>query len=124
MSIPPLHQQGRNNTIRFKSSFINILNHSNVDGERKPLVKFEKEFSSSPLSYCISVCTYWIFTLYNDATGSWIVIEVIRYNIFDPIIEFWIEIFFVIGDLDKVFIGFLFIEFIWCPEFLITCSKI
>jgi hypothetical protein len=99
------------------------MDHSDIDGKGQPIVHFEEETSGSALSDGIAVCTNGVFALDDDAAGSGVV-EIICEEVGDPIVDCWVDVFFVFGDFDDVLVALFFKKFVRGIELFITCPKV
>jgi len=123
LRIPPLHKQRRLHTIRPEPPLANIMDHGNIDRERQPIVHFEKEATGRALGNGIPVRANGVFPLDNNAARCG-VIKVVFEELGDPVIEGWVEVFFVFGEFHDVFVAVFFVKFLRGEEFFIACSQV
>jgi len=64
-----------------------------------------------------------VFPLDNNAARCG-VIKVVFEELGDPVIEGWVEVFFVFGEFHDVFVAVFFVKFLRGEEFFIACSQV
>jgi len=120
LRIPPLHEQRRLHTIRPEPILANIMDHGNVDRERQPIVHFEEEATCRALGDDISVRANRV-SPFNDDAARCGVIEVVFEDFGDPIVEGYVQVFFVLWNFDDVFVTVFFVKFVWGEICFIAC---